>query len=537
MLVSEAIMRCLEEEGVDTIFGYPGGALLHVYEAFRNTKIEHILVRQEQSAAHNASGYARVSGKVGVCMATSGPGATNLITGIATAYMDSVPMVVITGQVDSSLIGKDVFQEADIVGSTSPFTKHNYLVKNAEDVPRIIKEAFYIASTGRPGPVLIDIPSDIQGQEIKLDYPKEVDIRGYKPVSEGHIGQIKRAIKKIKNSKRSVITAGGGVTIAGANEELKNFAERTNIPVVNTLMGIGAISTDSENYFGMVGFHGHPYAKEIIGKADLLIVIGARLTNRSTVDQSAKESVDVIHIDIDTAEIGKNLSTDIPVVGDAKSVLKDLTEKFGQVPSDEWLKEAKSIKENYEPKKRTTSKVHPCRAIEFISNTVDENAIMTGDVGQNQIWCARNFEVKGNRKFLTSGGLGTMGYSLPASIGAKFGAKDETVIGVMGDAGIQMLLAELGVITEHDLDIKIIVFNNNKLGMVRELQDTRYGAGHHSGVEFKNSPDFVKIAEGFGIKGARVDNNADFEKVFTEALKSKEAFLMECIVEEDFSTI
>ena len=537
MLVSEAIMRCLEEEGVEKIFGYPGGALLPVYEALRNTSIEHILVRQEQSAAHNASGYARVSGKVGVCMATSGPGATNLITGIATAYMDSVPMVVITGQVESSLIGKDVFQEADIVGSTSPFTKHNYLIKNAEDVPRILKEAFYIASTGRPGPVLIDIPSDIQNEEIKLNYPKQVDIRGYKPVSEGHIGQIKRAIRKIKKSTRPVICAGGGVSIANANEELKSFAEKTGIPVVNTLMGIGSISADSENYFGMVGFHGHPYAKDIIGKADLLIVVGARLTNRSTIDQSAQADVDVIHIDIDTAEIGKNLSADIPVVGDAKSTLEEISKRIGNFSLQNWLNEAKDIKKNYKPNQRTTTKVHPCRAIEFISNTVDDNAILTGDVGQNQIWCARNFEVRGNRKFLTSGGLGTMGYSLPASIGAKFGAPDQTVIGVMGDAGIQMLLAELGVIRENNLNIIIIVFNNSRLGMVRELQDNVYGSGHQSGVEFEHSPDFVKIAEGFGIKGAKVDNNNDFEEALKKALDSKEAFLMECMEEEDFSTI
>ena len=537
MLVSDAIMRCLEEEGVDTIFGYPGGALLPIYESLRNTTIKHVLVRQEQSAAHNASGYSRVSGKVGVCMATSGPGATNLITGIATAYMDSVPMVILTGQVDSNLIGKDVFQEADIVGSTSPFTKHNYLVKNAGDIPRILKEAFFIASTGRPGPVLIDIPVDIQKEDIKLNYPKKVDIRGYKPVSEGHIGQIKRAIRKIKKSKRPVICAGGGVTLGDANEELRYFAESCGIPVVNTLMGIGAISADSENYFGMVGSHGHPYAKEIISEADLLIVVGARLGNRSTVDKSAKENIDIIHIDIDTAEIGKNLSADIPVVGDAKSILKDISERIGDMPSREWLKTAKSIKENYEPNKRVTSKVHPCRAIEFISNLVDEDAILTGDVGQNQIWCARNFEIRGNRKFLTSGGLGTMGYSLPASIGAKFGAPDKTVIGVMGDAGIQMLLAELGVIKENNLDIIIIVFNNSRLGMVRELQDNIYGAGHQSGVTFEHSPDFVKIAEGFGIKSARVENNSEFEDVFEKAFSSKEAFLMECIVESDFSTI
>ena len=327
------------------------------------------------------------------------------------------------------------------------------------------------------------------------------------------------------------------MSIADANTELKNFAEKTRIPVVNTLMGIGSISADSENYFGMVGFHGHPFAKEIIGRADLLIVVGARLTNRSTIDKSAKTDVDVIHIDIDTAEIGKNLSAEIPVVGDAKVILEDILERIGDFSIPYWLEEANDIKKNYKPNKRTTSRVHPCRAIEFVSDIVDDNAVLTGDVGQNQIWCARNFEVRGNRKFLTSGGLGTMGYSLPASIGAKFGAPKETVIGVMGDAGIQMLLAELGVITENNLNIIIIVFNNSRLGMVRELQDNIYGSGHQSGVVIEKSPDFVKIAEGFGIKSARVDKNSDFEQTFKSALESKEAFLIEAMVEEDFSTI
>lgn len=537
MLVSDAIMRCLEEEQVEIIFGYPGGALLPIYESLRNSTIDHILVRQEQSAAHNASGYARVSGKVGVCMATSGPGATNLITGIATAYMDSVPMVILTGQVDSSLIGKDVFQEADIVGATSPFTKHNYLVKDSEDIPRIIKEAFYIASTGRPGPVLIDIPVDLQAKEIKLNYPKEVDIRGYKPVCEGHIGQIKRAVRKIKSSETPVICAGGGVSLSGANELLREFAEKTGIPVVNTLMGIGAISADSPNYFGMVGFHGHPFAKEIVSKADLLIVIGGRVANRSTIAKSAQKDIDIIHIDIDTAEIGKNLSADIPVVGDAKQILRDLCERIDEKVNEDWLEEAKTIKRDYTPNERKTDKVHPCRAIEFISNTVDDRAVLTGDVGQNQIWCARNFDIIGDRKFLTSGGLGTMGYSLPTSIGAKFGSPDRTVIGVMGDAGIQMLLGELGVIKEYHLNIVVIVFNNSRLGMVKELQDNIYGRGHNSGVVFDNSPDFVKIAEGFGIDGACVKSNVEFEETFKCALDSKEAFLIECIVEPDFSTI
>ncbi|AFS78227.1 acetolactate synthase large subunit IlvB [Gottschalkia acidurici 9a] len=536
MIASDAIIKCLEEENVEIIFGYPGGALLPIYESMRKSNIKHILVRQEQSAAHNASGYARASGKVGVCMATSGPGATNLITGIATAYMDSVPMVIITGQVDSSLIGKDIFQEADIVGSTLPFTKYNCLVKNAEDIPRILKEAFYIAKTGRPGPVLIDIPSDIQQKNINFEYPSEVDIRGYKPISEGHIGQIKRAIRKIKNSKRPIICAGGGVSSANANRELRIFAEKVGIPVVYTLMGIGAIDSDSKFNFGMVGSHGHSYANKLVNKSDLIIVIGARIANRSAITQSAKET-DIIHIDIDTAEIGKNLSADIPVVGDAKNILSDLIDRLDNIGLEDWINEAEEIKGSYQKKEEITENINPRKAIKFISDTVDDDTILTGDVGQNQMWCARNFEVKGNRRFITSGGLGTMGYSLPASIGAKFGAEDRTVIGVMGDGSIQMLLSELGVIREYDLDIKIIVFNNSRLGMVRELQDNTYGKGNNNAVVFKHSPDFVKIADGFGIKGIKVNSNEDFEKAFKECLDLKEPFLIECIVDSDFSTI
>lgn len=536
MLVSDAIIKCLEKENVDTVFGYPGGAILPVYESLRKSDIKHILVRQEQSAGHNASGYARVSGKVGVCIVTSGPGATNLITSIATAYMDSVPMIIITGQVNSNLIGKDVFQEADIVGSTAPFVKHNYLIKKAEDVPRIFKNAFHIASTGRPGPVLIDIPIDIQKSNIKFEYPTEVNIRSYKPVYEGHIGQIKRAIRKIKNSKRPIICAGGGVALANAKEELKSFSEKANLPVVHTLMGIGAITNDSKNYFGMVGSHGHNYANTIVNKSDLIIVVGARIADRSTIDKSGKKA-DIIHIDIDTAEIGKNLSAEVPVVGDAKIILNDLIDRLGEVDFKDWMLEVEEIKKNYVEKEDITNHINPRKAIKYISDICDESTIMTGDVGQNQIWCARNFDIVGDRKFITSGGLGTMGYSLPAAIGAKFGAKDKTVISVMGDAGIQMLLAELGVIKEYDLDIKVIVFNNSRLGMVRELQDNIYGLGNTHAVEFKHSPDFVKIAEGFGLKGIRVSSNEEFENVFKECLNSKEACLVECIVDADFSTI
>lgn len=536
MIASDAIIKSFEREGVDVVFGYPGAAVCPIYESLRNSNIKHILVRQEQSAAHNASAYARVSGKIGVCIVTSGPGATNVLTGVATAYMDSIPMVVITGQVDSKLVGKDVFQEVDTVGATASFTKHNYLVQNAQDLPRIIKEAFYIAQTGRPGPVLIDIPSDVQKQEIDFEYPATVDIRGYKPTSVGHMGQIKRAIKKIKESKRPVVCAGGGVLLSNASEELREFVKKVNLPTVVTLMGIGSIETDSENYCGMVGSHGQNYANRIVNKSDLIIVIGARIADRSTMSQSARD-IDMIHIDIDAAEIGKNLDADIPVVGDAKNILKALTERIDFTVAEEWLEEVQGYKDRPTREIQEYDNINPWQAIQFISDHVDDSAVLTGDVGQNQIWCARNFDIKGDRRFITTGGLGTMGYSLPASIGAKIGAPDRTVVSVMGDGGLQMLISELGLIKEYNLNIKIVLFNNQRLGMVRELQDRYYGKGSAYGVIFEHSPDFIKIAEGFGIKGIKVNSNEEFEKAFKDALNMEEAFLIEATVDPNFSTI
>lgn len=538
MIASDAIIKSLKEEGVDIIFGYSGAAVCPIYESLRNSDIEHILVRNEQSAAHNANGYARISGKAGVCIVTSGPGATNILTGIATAYMDSVPMVIITGQVGSKFIGKDVFQEIDTVGTTESFTKHNYLVKNAEDLPRIIKESFYIARTGRPGPVLIDIPLDIQKQQIDFNYPTAVDIRGYKPTSTGHARQIKRAIKRIKESKKPVVCAGGGVLLSGASRELRNFIKKVNLPVVVTLMGIGSVETNSENYCGMVGSHGQSYANKIVSGSDLIIAIGTRIADRSIISQSARDTA-MIHIDIDAAEIGKNLDVDIPVVGDAKNILNALIEGTDFTVCKEWLQEVKEIKssDNGIKKKHDHKYVNPWKVIRFISDITDDSTILVGDVGQNQMWCARNFEIKGGRRFLTSGGLGTMGCSVPISIGAKFGAPHRTVISVMGDGGLQMLIAELGVIKENNLDIKIILFNNQRLGMVRELQEKQYGKGCIYGVVFEHSPDFVKIAEGFGIKGIKVISNEEFEKAFKDSLDMDEAFFIEVVVDPDFSTI
>lgn len=538
MKASDAIIKCLEEEKVEIIFGYPGGAVLPIYESLRNSSLKHILVRHEQAAAHSASGYARSSGKTGVCLATSGPGATNLITGIATAYMDSIPLVVITGQVKSSAIGRDVFQEADITGATEPFTKHNYLIKEAGNIPRIIKEAFYIASTGRPGPVLIDIPVDIQKESIEFHYPKTVNIPGYKPTYEGHTGQIKRALMRLKDSKKPLICAGGGVIYAEAAEELKIFSEKAHIPVVHTLMGIGALPSDSPYYVGMVGSHGHSYSNKVIMEADLLMIIGARVADRATADlKLINEQTNIIHIDIDPAEVGKNIDTTIPIVGDAKNILQQLMEKVDPLDTKEWVGHINGMKQNHPQKQDPQNYVNPKKALKTLSYLADGHTILTADVGQNQIWAARNFEIKGSRKFLTSGGLGTMGYSLPAAVGAKLAAPERKVISVVGDGGMQMSLSELGTIRENQLDIIILLFNNQRLGMVRELQDVHYGRGKHFGVILDSNPDFVKIAEAYGLYGQRVDSNEAFEAALKAALKSKKGCLIECMVDPTFSTL
>ncbi|MCY6484611.1 biosynthetic-type acetolactate synthase large subunit [Clostridium aestuarii] len=536
MKVGEVIIKCLEKENVEVIFGYPGGAVLPIYEALRKSKIKHVLVRQEQAAAHNANGYARAMGGVGVCVSTSGPGATNLITGIATAYMDSIPMVIFTGQVATTVIGKDVFQEADITGATEPFTKHNYLVKDAEQLPRIIKEAFYIASTGRKGPVLIDIPMDIQDQEIKFRYPDKIDIRGYKPTTTGHPGQIKKALKELKNSKRPLILVGGGIISSCAKEELKIFSEKYNIPVVHTLMGIGALPVDSPQYIGMVGFHGKSYASEAIKRSDLLIVIGSRIANRAKANYNFANKK-IIHLDIDPAEIGKNIDTTIPLVGDAKIILKQFIEYSPQLKTAEWIDEINLIKNSYKEICYECQYVNPKNVLKIISDIVDNDTIVTADVGQNQIWAAHNYEIKGNRQYFTSGGLGTMGYSVPAGIGAKLASPKQRVISIVGDGGIQMHLGELGTLSENNLNNIIILFNNCKLGMVRELQDGYAGKGKYCGIDFGVNPDFVKIAEAYGIWSKKVTSDIDFKEVFKEALDSNKPCLIECIVDWTFGTM
>lgn len=524
------MVECLEAEGVNVIFGYPGAAICPFYDALLDSSIRHILVRQEQNAGHAANGYARISGRPGVCVVTSGPGATNLVTAVASAYMDSIPIVAITGQVQSELIGRDVFQEADITGACEPFTKHSYLVKRTEDLPRIIKEAFYIASTGRPGPVLIDVPVDIQTNEIKgYKYPEAVDIIGYKPSLKGNGLQIKRACEAITAAKRPVICAGGGVFSSKAEHALLDFARKADIPVVNTLMGIGVIPSDDRLCLGMLGTHGVKMANEAIQGADLLLLCGARVGDRSMAspNQVAKRTK-IIHIDVDPAEIGKNMQANIPIVGDLCSVLSQMYERIEPLEHSEWIEKCRSQSQIDMGPEDEGKYINPKRFMRLLSETAADDAILVADVGQNQIWSANCFKIR-NGRFLTSGGMGTMGYSVPASVGAWTAADGRQVIAVCGDGSFQMQMMELGTIRQHGIKNKIIVMNNTKLGMVRELQDKNYG-GRHSGVDLSGSPDFNLLAQAYGIPHARIDSMGEARSAIDQMLSTDGPFLLECIV-------
>lgn len=537
MLAAEALMQALAEEEVRIVFGYPGGAVLPMYEALRSAQLRHVLVRQEQAAVHSANGYARMTGDVGVCIGTSGPGATNLITGIATAYMDSIPLVVITGQVKTSFIGRDVFQEVDITGASESFTKHNYLVRDAEQLPRILKEAFHIARTGRPGPVLVDIPADIQAQKIRHTYPKEVSIRGYKPTGMGHAGQIKRAVKAIRDAERPLLFAGGGIFLSHAQAELLAFTEATGIPVVHTLMGTGCLPTDHPHLVGMVGSHGFTYANKAMEMADLLIFVGARIADRATggIQEELLSNRHIIHIDVDPAEIGKNVGCDVPVVGDAKLVLAQMLKLVKPLPLENWRESLMQVKKAEQPVLSYGSLVNPKHAIRMLSDMLDDRAVLVADVGQNQFWAARHLHIHGERRFLCSGGFGTMGYSIPAAVGVKLAAPDRTVVSVMGDGSFQMSMYELGTIKANGVALKMVLFNNNKLGMVRELQDNRYGEPY--GVMLDDNPDFTAIAAAYGFPTRKVTSNEDLEAAFREMLDTEGPYLIECVVDSAESTL
>jgi len=531
---TEVLIAGLKKEKIDVIFGYPGGVVLPLCDCLYDSGIKFILVRHEQGAAHAADGYARASGKVGVCLATSGPGSTNLVTGIATAYMDSIPLVAITGQVATHLIGNDAFQEVDTTGITRPITKHNYLVKEIKELPRIIKEAFHIASTGRPGPVLIDLPVDIQREESDSPYPEKIDMRSYKPVYEGHPLQIDKAWKLIENSKKPLIIVGGGAIISGASELLKKFIETTSIPYVFTLMGLGAMPVDYPLSLGMIGMHGTMYANYAIMESDLLISVGCRFDDRVTGKlEEFAPSAKIIHIDIDPSAIGKNVAVDVPIVGDAKIVLKKLLGKAKSLNLEVWIKKVKSWKEKY-PLTYGKKGLRPQFVVETISNITKGEAIICTEVGQNQMWSAQFYKYKKPRTLITSGGLGTMGFGFPAAIGAQVACPDRVVIDIAGDGSIQMNIQELATAVYNKLPIKIVILNNRCLGMVRQWQQLFYEKRYAFTCMEGAQPDFVKLAEAYGAIGFKVDTSESFEKVFKKALKEKEKPVMiDCRVEPE----
>ena len=535
------LLECLSRLGINEIFGYPGGAVIPIYDELYNFKeIKHYFARHEQGAVHEADGYARSTGKVGACLATSGPGATNLVTGIMTAHMDSIPLLVITGQVSSSLLGKDAFQESDIVGITVPITKNNYLVQDIKDLPRILKEAYYIASTGRPGPVLVDIPRDIQLQEIPYDefnkiYENNFTLEGYNPVYEGHKGQIKTAIKMIKDSKKPLIIAGAGILKAHAYEELKEFVEKTNIPVAMTLLGLGSFSGNHELALGMIGMHGTTYANYAANEADLIIAAGMRFDDRVTGNpQKFIPNAKIIHIDIDPAEIGKNKLIDVPIVGDLKNVLTDLNEKAPKVSHDEWLKQIKKWKKDYSLIYRKTEDdiLIPQEILAEINKITKGDVIVATDVGQHQMWAAQFLTFNNPYSILTSGGAGTMGFGLPAAIGAQVANPNKKVLAVVGDGGFQMTFQELMLIKEYNLPVKIFIINNSYLGMVRQWQEL-FHEKRYSSVDLSYNPDFIKIGEAYGIKSIQLTNKKDLKKHLKKILESDEAVLVECIVEKE----
>ena len=537
---AQALIESLLQEQVDHIFGYAGATICPAVDALKaHPEIGYTLVRTEQNAGHMASGYARVSGKVGVCMVTSGPGATNLITGVATAYMDSIPMVAITGQVPSNLLGRDIFQEVDITGAVAPFSKHSYLVKDANDIPRIVKEAFHIASTGRPGPVLIDIPIDVQNQEVKnFQYPEQVNIRGYKPSVKGNELQIKRVAEAISKAKQPLICAGGGVWLAHAKEELLELAERNQIPVVKTMMGISLMPTDHPLNLGMIGAHGNHCANKALAKADLLIMVGTRAADRAVIDPGEiQRRMATIHIDVDPADIGKNMQAAIPLVGDVKVILRQLLDRDIMPPdSAAWLERLRDYRKAELGRvfPRREGYVFPGTVLRKLGAKLNDDAAICVDVGQNQIFTCKYLPQK-NGRLLTSGGLGTMGYALPAAVGVKVAQPDRQTVVVCGDGSFQMAMNELAAIKCAGMDIKIVLFQNQVLGLVNQIQNS---APYHGpfGVALDGSPDFPTIAAAYGIPSMTVSDEDKLDEVLDRFLGSEGSCLLICRVHPDVST-
>ena len=526
---AQILIKALQEQGVDTIFGYPGGAVLEIYDALKESDIRHVLVRNEQGGAHAASGYARATGKVGVCLATSGPGATNLVTGIATAYMDSVPMVAFTGQVPRSMIGTDAFQEIDITGITSPITKHNYLVQNVEDLARIIAEAFYIARTGRPGPVLIDIPRDVSQALTEYVPVTEVDIRSYKPTVSGHMGMIKRAVNVIKDSKKLVICVGGGVVAGNAAAEVMQLAQMKNATVVATMMGLSGYPAEEERFLGMLGTYGNEGANLAVQDCDCFLALGMRFDDRViSVPGKFAPNAEIIHVDVDPAEIGKNVDIDIPIVGDLKTVLGELIQQLEKQTD-------LTVCEALYPQIALpmSAGLNVPWTMQLVESLVDKKkTIVTTDVGQHQVWTANSYRFDTPRKFISSGGLGTMGYGIPAAVGAQIACPDNLVIAVTGDGSFQMCMHELGTILEQELPIKILVFNNTVLGMVRQLQ-YHYSGQRYSGVHFSKTVDFMALAKAYGAAGYQITSKEEAPEILKEAFSNGRFTIVEIAIDPD----
>ncbi len=530
---AQAIVKCLENEGIRMIFGYPGVAIAPFYDAIGDSEIRHVLVRHEQAAGHAANGYARISRKTAVCVTSSGPGATNLITALATAYADSIPLVAITGQVDSHLVGRDVFQEADIRGATESFVKYSYLVRSADDIPRIMKEAFYIASTGRKGPVLIDVPHDIQLQELSrgFAYPESVEMRGYKPYHSINGQQMNKVSEAIRRAKKPLICAGGGVILGHGEPEVRRFCEKNRVPLVSTIMGIGVLPKNHPMYFGMLGNNGKPYANRAVMNSDLLIIVGARIADRTVPrPDNLEKQVSVIHIDIDSAEIGKVLGPTLPLVGDVKDIFAALCELELPQVSESWIEELESFKHSTVDKRKwSTRLVNPMILVQTLSGMMDEDAVYVADVGQNQMWSADNYIMKEGR-FLTSGGMGCMGYAIPAAFGAKMCAPDKQVVAVCGDGSFQMSMFELGTIASEKVPLKILVMKNGYLGLVREHQEAAFNS-RYIGVRLEDYPHYEKIAEAYDMGYFHCDSNEELPDRIGAFLQYPGAAIMVCDVD------
>ena len=534
----EAIIESLKNMGVKTIFGYPGGQTIPFYDMLYDADLDHILVRHEQCAAHAADGYARASGKVGVCLATSGPGATNLVTGIATAYMDSSPILAITGQVPTHLIGNDAFQEADIIGITMPIVKHSYQPKNPDLIPSMIKSAFEISASGRPGPVVIDVPKEVQEGELSKFDDSLIDTPGYNPTTKGNIRQIKKALDLIRQAKKPLILVGAGVIISGACRELKELAHAINAPVMSSLLGKGAFDETDDLALGMLGMHGRKVSNDSINESDLLIAIGIRFSDRTTgrLDSFAPDTK-VIHIDIDPAEIGKNVDVDLPIVGDAKNILGSLNKLLNDYTvSDDvnaWTDMIKQRKQDLLPRVTYDDvPLKPQTVIKEISEVLTPESILTTDVGQNQMWAAHFYDTQRPRKFISSGGLGTMGFGFPSAIGAKVACPDDPVVSINGDGGFLMVCQELATVREYDIPVIAVVLENRTLGMVYQWQSLLYNE-RHSQTLLGNSPDFVKLAESFGVNAVRITKPGETKEALSSAIMDNEPILLDVVIDSE----